>query len=108
MCSSDLKGFDAVYSELNLDSQEVVPIPKMAVNTCQLITGIDNDKWQIQGIPQDLADQQKKAEKHFGALGINMFATCTPYQVGNVPVTPAVRESWPKDGLAAAPFDRSG
>src|SRR5262245_36118732 len=80
------KGFDAVYSELNLDSQEVVPIPKMAVNTCQLITGIDNDKWQIQGIPQDLAEQQKKAEKHFGALGINMFATCTPYQVGNVPV----------------------
>jgi predicted aconitase len=80
------KGFDAVYSELNLDSQEVVPIPKMAVNTCQLITGIDNDKWHIQGIPQDLAEQQKKAEKHFGALGINMFATCTPYQVGNVPV----------------------
>ena len=80
------KGFDAVFSELNLDSQEIVPIPRMAVNTCQLITGIDNDKWHIQGIPQDLAEQQKKAEKHFGALGINMFATCTPYQVGNVPV----------------------
>jgi predicted aconitase len=58
----------------------------MAVNTCQLITGIDNEKWEIQGIPQELAEQQKAAEKHFGALGINMFATCTPYQVGNVPV----------------------
>src|SRR5215475_11542129 len=80
------KGYDAVYSELNLDSREVVPIPKMAVNTCQLITGIDNDMWRTQGIPDDLADQQKRAEKHFGALGINMFATCTPYQVGNVPV----------------------
>jgi len=80
------KGFDAVYSELNLDSADVVPIPKMAVPTCQLITGIDNDNWRIQGIPDELADQQKKAEKHFGALGINMFATCTPYQVGNVPV----------------------
>ena len=80
------KGFDAVYSELNLDSSDVVPIPKMAVNTCQLITGIDNDKWRTQGIPEELAEQQKKAEKHFGALGINMFATCTPYQVGNVPV----------------------
>jgi predicted aconitase len=80
------KGFDAVYSELNLDSPEVVPIPKMKVNTCQLITGIDNDMWQTQGIPQELADQQKRAEAHFGALGINMFATCTPYQVGNVPV----------------------
>src|SRR3954468_22844132 len=37
------KGFDAVYSELNLDRSEVVPIPKMAANTCQLITGIDNE-----------------------------------------------------------------
>src|SRR3984893_15255540 len=80
------KGYDAVYSELNLDSAEVVPIPKMAVNTCQLITGIDNEKWRIQGIPDELADQQKKAECYFGARGINMFATCTPYQVGNVPV----------------------
>ncbi|MGZ5835893.1 MAG: aconitase X, partial [Xanthobacteraceae bacterium] len=80
------KGYDAVFSELNLDSAEVVPIPKMAVNTCQLITGIDNENWRIQGIPEELAEQQKKAEKHFGALGINMFATCTPYQVGNVPV----------------------
>ena len=80
------KGYDAVYSELNLDSAEVVPIPKMAVNTCQLITGIDNEKWRIQGIPDELADQQKKAEGYFGARGINMFATCTPYQVGNVPV----------------------
>ena len=31
-----------------------------------------------------------------------------PLAIGSVPVTPAVRESWPKDGLAAAPFDRSG
>jgi predicted aconitase len=80
------KGYDAVYSELNLDSREVVPIPKMAVNTCQLITGIDNENWRTQGIADELADQQKNAEAHFGALGINMFATCTPYQVGNVPV----------------------
>ena len=58
----------------------------MAVNTCQLITGIDNEKWRIQGIPEELADQQKKAEGYFGARGVNMFATCTPYQVGNVPV----------------------
>src|SRR5499427_10051564 len=68
------KGYDAVYSELNLDSPEVVPIPKMAVNTCQLITGIDNENWRTQGIADELADQQKNAEAHFGALGINMFA----------------------------------
>src|SRR5580692_1282888 len=80
------KGFDAVYSELNLDSPEVVEVPRMVANTCQLITGIDNEQWRVQGIPDDLAEQQKQGEKFFGSRGINMFATCTPYQVGNVPV----------------------
>jgi predicted aconitase len=80
------RGFDAVYSELNLDSREVVEVPRMVAHTCQLITGIDNDNWRIQGIPDDLAQSQKDAEAFFGRRGINMFATCTPYQVGNVPV----------------------
>jgi predicted aconitase len=80
------KGFDAVYSELNLDSSEVVEVPRMVANTCQLITGIDNEQWRVQGIPWDLAEQQKRGEQYFGSRGINMFATCTPYQVGNVPV----------------------
>jgi hypothetical protein len=80
------KGFDAVYSELNLDSAEVVEVPKMVAHTCQLITGIDNANWRVQGIPDDLAEQQKQGEQFFGSRGINMFATCTPYQVGNVPV----------------------
>ena len=80
------RGFDAVYSELNLDSDEVVEVPRMAVNTCQLITGIDNAKWRLQGIGDELADQQKRGEAFFGRRGVNMHATCTPYQVGNVPV----------------------
>jgi hypothetical protein len=80
------KGFDAVYSELNLDSAEVVEVPKIVAHTCQLITGIDNANWRVQGIPDDLAEQQKQGEQFFGSRGINMFATCTPYQVGNVPV----------------------
>jgi predicted aconitase len=80
------RGFDAVYSELNLDSREVVEVPRMVAHTCQLITGIDNENWRIQGIPDELAQSQKDAEAFFGRRGINMFATCTPYQVGNVPV----------------------
>jgi predicted aconitase len=80
------RGFDAVYSELNLDSRDVVEVPRMVAHTCQLITGIDNENWRIQGIPDELAQSQKEAEAFFGRRGINMFATCTPYQVGNVPV----------------------
>ena len=80
------KGMDHVFSELNLDSDEVVEIPHMAVNTCQLITGIDNDNWKLQGASEELIEMQRGAERFLGQRGVNMFATCTPYQVGNVPV----------------------
>lgn len=80
------KGMDHVFSELNLDSDEVVEVPHMAVNTCQLITGIDNDNWQLQGASEELIGMQRSAERFLGKRGVNMFATCTPYQVGNVPV----------------------
>lgn len=80
------QGFDKVYSELNLDSDETVEIPRMAVPTCQLITGIDNDNWQVQGVDPALAELQKQSERFLGQRGVNLMATCTPYQVGNVPV----------------------
>lgn len=80
------KGFDAVYSELNLDSDEIVEIPHMAVNTWQLITGIDNDNWAIQGADESLVQMQRDSEAYLGERGVNMCATCTPYQVGNVPI----------------------
>lgn len=80
------KGFDAVYSELNLDSDEIVEIPHMAVNTWQLITGIDNDNWKIQGADEAMVQSQRASEAYLGDRGVNMCATCTPYQVGNVPI----------------------
>lgn len=79
-------GFARVYSELNLDSDDVVDIPHMAVPTCQLITGIDLDNYETQGIDPKLAHMQKESEAYLGRRGINMMCTCTPYQVGNVPV----------------------
>lgn len=80
------KGLDAVYSELNLDSDEVVEVPRLTVNTCQLITGLDDVNWRAQGASEEMIALQRSNEAYFGARGINMFATCTPYQVGNVPV----------------------
>lgn len=80
------QGFDRVYSELNLDSDETVEIPHMAVPTHQLITGIDLDNYEIQGVDPKLAEMQRKSEAFLGKRGINQACTCTPYQVGNVPV----------------------
>jgi len=79
-------GFDRVFSELNLDSDDVVAIPHMAVPTCQLITGIDLDNSETQGVDPALADLQRRSEEYLGRRGINLACTCTPYQVGNVPV----------------------
>ncbi|HUW36201.1 MAG TPA: aconitase X catalytic domain-containing protein [Rhodocyclaceae bacterium] len=79
-------GFDAVFSEFNLDSPEVIETPKFSAYTCQVIHGVDTEHWQIQGIAKEVAELQTRGEEYFGKRGINMLATCTPYQVGNVPV----------------------
>jgi hypothetical protein len=79
-------GFDAVFSEMNLDSQEVVPIPQVEVHTCQLIQGVDRDNWQIHGVDPQLSAFNAQNEAFSGALGVQMLSTCTPYQVGNIPV----------------------
>jgi hypothetical protein len=80
------RGYDAVFSEFNLDSDEVVETPNTVVSACQLIAGVDHEKWRIQGVSEEVARVQAGAEQFFGRRGIQNFATCTPYQVGNVPV----------------------
>jgi predicted aconitase len=80
------RGMDAVFSEFNLDSDEVVETPHAKVSSCQLIAGVDHRNWRIQGVPEEAADAQARAEEFFGRRGIQQLATCTPYQVGNVPV----------------------
>jgi predicted aconitase len=80
------KSLDAVFSKFNLDSDEVVETPQAEVYTCQLIHGIDTRHAEITGVPEAQAEAQRKAERYFGERGVAMFNTCTPYQVGNVPV----------------------
>jgi predicted aconitase len=80
------KSLDAVFSKFNLDSDEVVETPQAEVYTCQLIHGIDTRHNAIMGVPEEQAEAQRKAESYFGQRGVAMFNTCTPYQVGNVPV----------------------
>ncbi|MGR3364980.1 MAG: aconitase X, partial [Maritimibacter harenae] len=82
----DEEGFDRVFSGLNLDSDDVVDIPRMTVPTCQLITGIDMENHETQGVDPALAELQGKSERYLGKRGVNMMCTCTPYQVGNVPL----------------------
>jgi len=79
-------GFDATFSEFNLDSQEVVEIPTVKTHSCQLITSLDAEHWETLGVSRDRLELTKNQEIYNGNLGIQLMSTCAPYQVGNVPV----------------------
>ena len=79
-------GFDAVFSEFNLDSRDKVAIPPVSAFTCQVIQGLDTDHWELQGISPEVRAFHEENERFSAGIGIQMMNTCTPYLVGNVPV----------------------
>src|ERR1700680_95059 len=76
----------AGFSEMNLDSNEVIEVPRVKVYTCQLIQRFGPDTAGLHEGSRELLDLQKQSDEFFGARGVHIMATCTPYQVGNVPV----------------------
>ncbi|WP_163264682.1 aconitase X [Chelativorans alearense] len=78
--------FDTIFSRFNLDSDDTVETPQAVVSTCQLIHGIDTRNHALQGFSREKAELQRKSEEFFGRRGVQWASTCTPYQVGNVPV----------------------
>jgi predicted aconitase len=80
------EGLDAVFSEFSLDSAEVVKIPKVKVYTSHLQHSLDPEHAEQQGVSAELVQLYRKGEAFVGGLGVQLLNTCTPYQVGNVPV----------------------
>jgi predicted aconitase len=79
-------GWDKAFSVINLDSDEDFEIPHMRVPTCQLQQGFSDDAVGIAPYPKSMVELQGDAESFYGNHGVNILATCTPYQVGNLPV----------------------
>ena len=79
-------GFDAVFSEFSLDSAEVVEIPKARACTYHLQQGIDPFHAEQQGVGAEVVKVYRDGAAYLGKLGVQLLNTCTPYQVGNVPV----------------------
>jgi hypothetical protein len=78
-------GYDAIFSLFDLDSDEVVEVPKFVVGSCHLQGGIDPGNWQALGAkPEQLAISQE-SEIAAAARNVRMLKTCTPYLAGNVP-----------------------
>ncbi|WP_119695969.1 aconitase X [Microbacterium halotolerans] len=79
-------GWAKSFAVINLDTDEDVDIPRMKVPTCQLQSGFGPDSVGIATYPSENVELQTTGESFFGAHGVNILSTCTPYQVGNLPV----------------------
>ena len=78
-------GMDAVFSEFNLDSAEIVQVPKAKVFTSHLQLTMDPQNAERMGIAPEMIRFYPKSEAFTAGRGIQLAHTCTPYQVGNVP-----------------------
>jgi predicted aconitase len=79
-------GWDKAFAVINLDCDDDIEVPAMRVPTCQLQHGFGQDAAGTVPYPAEMISLQADAEAFYGRHGVNILATCTPYQVGNIPV----------------------
>jgi predicted aconitase len=77
--------YDVIFSRFDLDSDEVVEVPRATVHTCHLQGGVDPDNWQVLGAKPELARVSAESEAAAAAHDVRILKTCTPYLVGNTP-----------------------
>ena len=82
----DEGGWAKAFAVTNLDCDDDIEVPAMRVPTCQLQHGFGADARGIVPYPDRNIELQADAEAFYGRRGVNILATCTPYQVGNIPV----------------------
>lgn len=79
-------GWAKAFAVINLDCDEDIEIPPMKVPTCQLQHGFGEDARGLTRYSEQFIELQQDAESFYTDKGVNILATCTPYQVGNLPV----------------------
>jgi predicted aconitase len=78
-------GYEAIFSFFDLDSDELVEVPKAAAHTCHLQGGYDPDNWQLLGATPEGFKISQESEAFIAGRGVKILKTCTPYLAGNVP-----------------------
>jgi predicted aconitase len=84
--AADGGDYRAVFSRYDLDSDEVVDVPRMNAFSCHLQGGMDPELWAEQGMSAEAHANFAADEREVAAHGIQVMKTCTPYLAGNVPV----------------------
>jgi hypothetical protein len=77
--------YDVIYSLFDLDSDEIIQVPRISVNSCHLQGGVDPENWQTLGVRPEQLRISQAGETSAQSLGIKILKTCTPYLAGNVP-----------------------
>ncbi|MBX5459699.1 MAG: aconitase X catalytic domain-containing protein [Steroidobacteraceae bacterium] len=77
--------YNVIYSLFDLDSDEVVEIPRMTVHACHLQGGTDPENWQTLGMKPEQLQISLAGERGAAERDIRILKTCTPYLAGNVP-----------------------
>ncbi len=84
--AADGGDYRAVFSRYDLDSDEVVDVPRMNAFSCHLQGGMDPEHWREQGMSEAAHANFVADEAEVAGHGIQLLKTCTPYLAGNMPV----------------------
>jgi predicted aconitase len=76
---------EAIFSLFDLDSDEIVEVPRAVAHTCHLQGGFDPDNWQLLGASPESFRVSRESEAFIADRGVDILKTCTPYLAGNVP-----------------------
>ena len=78
--------FDEMFSQLNVDSDEPFDFGHVKVPSCQFETDMEPDYYRLSGRGEEDKILYEKNMDWLRKIGVKTMCTCTPYQVGNVPV----------------------
>ena len=78
-------GLDAIFSHFDLDSDELVEVPRALVPTFHLQGGADPGRWQTLGVKVEVFRNYQERESFAAQHDVGILKTCTPYLAGNVP-----------------------
>jgi hypothetical protein len=77
---------DELVSKFFLDTDEKIIVDYIPTFNTTHIWAIDLERWQVMDAPQELHDLMEMIRQYCIRTGISLTATCTPYQVGNLPL----------------------
>ena len=92
---------DELISKFFLDTEEKIMVDWVETFNTTHIWAIDIDQWRSMGVSESLHELMEVFRGYCKRTGISITATCTPYQVGNVP-TKGQHCAWTES--SAVPF----